>query len=160
MMKFVGRSLLSLNNWFLNQLPEGYDVLLDADAMLGAISSVEETNNKRYKLGPWAQGPGWRRPDAPSADDEIEIVLEEDDDGEHQRRVRLQSSAEWKAHYKKMASHIPRAVVKRKVEVADENGIEAGGVDVPTVTEDNEEDKESDREADQGSGGRKSFHIY
>ncbi|KAJ7604060.1 hypothetical protein FB45DRAFT_958028 [Roridomyces roridus] len=57
---FIARALLLHSVFILNQLPPGYNVQVDSDRLLSAISFLD--GGIRESVGPWANAPGYRRP--------------------------------------------------------------------------------------------------
>lgn len=115
LMTFMGRSLLALNNYILNQLPPGIKPQINGDEMMHAISF--EKRDRRLALGPWIDGPGWRREGA-SRDVPQFVEIEDDQVNQNDRRRAMLKN--WDAFATRMGRHIPRAVHFKKVTPAPE----------------------------------------
>lgn len=112
---FMARMFLLLIVFLSNQLPLSYDFRIDSDQFLGAFSF--SVNGTRESIGPWPNGPGYRRPPgspastAPISDD---LVAQKD--------LRSAIVKRWRLHYNRYAAHIPYAVVHEKFFEIDDTG--------------------------------------
>lgn len=100
---FLARCLLLLVVTIISQLPNELGLKIDSDRFLSSFSYVD-VDGERRRVGPWAEGPGWRSVDAADAsEDEPGDLIEQT---EHISTRRM----EWTLHLNKCGGHIPSVV--------------------------------------------------
>lgn len=105
LMTFMGRSLLAMNHYIINQLPPRIKARINNDEMMHSVSF--QNDDHRLALGPWEDGPGWRREGAPT---NVPRFIEIEDNQVNQNEKRRAMLKRWDAFSTKMGRHIPRAV--------------------------------------------------
>lgn len=86
------------------------DVKVDGDVWFSAFALKDR--EKRMKLGPWEDGPGWRKEGAPT---NMPRFIESEDNLVSQDERRREKFKQWDAYATKMGRHIPRVVYLGKV---------------------------------------------
>ncbi|RDB29331.1 hypothetical protein Hypma_015020 [Hypsizygus marmoreus] len=114
--KHYGRSLLSSTVYFLNQLPLEYDVQLDSDQFLNAISFV--VNGERKSLDSWELAPGWRAANGPSSTESVSPMQHHPLTS--QNGTRDAALIRFSVFERRARRHIPYAFLKHKKHLARE----------------------------------------
>jgi hypothetical protein len=110
----VSKSLLSLSLFFLWQLPPHYNVQVDSQKFLDAISLRPDDNGPRITVDNWLLGPGWRNKDAslvPSASCPLNDLV----DMTGPDSLRKCAIWRYKAYRTKLAKFIPWFVLQERV---------------------------------------------
>lgn len=106
-MSFLVRCFLLLVVTMVSQLPGELGAKVDSDSFLASFSFID-SDGARKRVGPWMDGPGWRRSNSPSSasspiDGMGADLVDQKAHLDSQRRL-------WTEHQNKCGGHIPSAV--------------------------------------------------